>query len=71
MKVAFSHHARLRCRQRGISQSAVKRVLKDPEITYTGKSGEQNAVAKIDGARVRVVFFAELDCARIITVIRL
>ena len=71
MKIIFSNHAKIRCRQRKISQLIVKQIIQKPEISYPGKSGERNVIAKIKKMKVRVVFFEEKNCVKIITVIRL
>jgi len=64
----LTNHAKLRMKERNISEKELEEVLLSPEISYPGKRGETNVVKEIKkGKKVRVTYKVEKKMKIIIT----
>lgn len=64
----LTNHARLRMKERNISEKELEEVLKSPDFPYPGRRGEINVVKEIkDGKKVRITCVMERKKKIIIT----
>lgn len=64
----LTNHARLRMKERNISEKELEEVLKSPDFSYPGRRGEINVVKDIkDGKKVRITYVMERKKKIIIT----
>lgn len=66
----LTNHAKLRMKERNISEEELREALESPDISYPGKRGEVNVVKEIKiGKKVRVTDVVERKKKIIITAI--
>ncbi|MFI5341563.1 MAG: DUF4258 domain-containing protein [Candidatus Methylomirabilales bacterium] len=67
----FSRHARRRMEQRGITQTEVESILRQPDRVEPSVKGRRNAFGSVPGGVVRVTFRETTQELVVVTVVRL
>lgn len=67
MHPTYSYHARLRMRERNISEDEVESVLNEYHTSYTDKKGNPIYVGHPNGRRIKVVVAAGSNPPHVIT----
>jgi len=57
----LTDHAKERMQERGISESDLERVLRDPEIIHPGPRGDINLIKTINGKKIKVSYMDVSD----------
>jgi len=64
----LTNHAKLRMKERNISEKELERVLESPDISYPGRHGETNVAKEVEkGKNVRVTYVVKKKKKIIIT----
>jgi len=64
----LTNHAKLRMKERNISEKELERVLESPDISYPGRRGETNVAKEVEkGKNVRVTYVVKKKKKIIIT----
>jgi len=64
----LTNHAKLRMKERNISEKELERVLESPDISYPGRCGETNVAKEVEkGKNVRVAYVVKKKKKIIIT----
>ncbi len=64
----LTNHAKLRMKERNISEKELERVLESPDISYPGTHGETNVAKEVEkGKNVRVTYVVKKKKKIIIT----
>ena len=64
----LTNHAKLRMKERNISEKELEEALEYPDVSYPGRRGETNVVKEIrKGMKVRVTYVTERKKKIIIT----
>ncbi len=66
-QIRYSHHARIRMAERGITEAEIAAVIVDPEIRYTDLKGNPVLIRTIGGRRIKVVVARDSNPPRVIT----
>ena len=69
MNIVYSHHAKRRMKQRGITELEVEHVLKHPLYVKKSFEGTKEAVGEIKNRMLKIKFIEIENFIRIITVI--
>ncbi len=68
MDLKYWHHARVRMRERNITEAEVEAVLASPEITRPGRDGRTIHTAHPNGRYIKVVVDERVTPHEIVTV---
>lgn len=67
MEVRYDPHARMRMRERGITELEVEAVLRDHHTSYTDRKGNPIYIGHPNGRRIKVVVRLGSDPPYVIT----
>ncbi len=67
--IIYSHHAKTRMRQRGITRLEVEYILKYAKEIRNSREQTKIAISKINNRQIKVVFVKKENYLKIITVI--
>lgn len=63
----LTNHAKVRMRQRGISESDLELVLRDADVMHPGPHGDINAIKIINNRKIKISYVIERKKKKIIT----